>query len=65
MVYVLGRIPDGEQTERYSKTFRPKSSVGAQFRKPIPTVVMIRAQPVSQKKNDHLPYMAPLQRPLL
>lgn len=65
MVYILGKVPDGEQTERYSKTFDARSAINAQHTKPINTLVMVRANPPSRKKNDHTPYMQNLQKPLM
>ncbi len=61
-MYILGRIPDGEQTFGYSKTYDARSALDPQFSRPIPTLVMIRAKPVSQKRNDHTPFTPKNQR---
>ena len=61
-MYILGRIPDGEQTFGYSKTYDARSAIDPQFSVPIDTQTMIRARPVSQKRNDHTPFCAPTQR---
>lgn len=62
MVYIVGRVPDGEQTERYSKTFDARSAINSQQSNPIPVINMVQARPPSQKRNDHTPYMQKIQR---
>jgi len=64
-MYILGRIPDGEQTFGYSKTFDARSAIDPQFSVPIATLTMIRANPVSMKRNDHTPFSPPTQRVMM
>ena len=60
MLYTMGRIPSGEQSFGYSKSF--KSTNNTYSAKPISTYTMIRLKPVSQAKNCTVCYGPKVQK---